>query len=108
MHTSGVIQFTAYSPYIRLFLKVYLSRFVTSHFKLDYVAYEFSTKLALDLLQNNDILRWFYTSKKGQKRGHFCLMFHAARNERHVLNDLSTLSSSNWIEFLCMLLKKRE
>lgn len=60
MHTSGVIQLTAYSlhkTYIRLFLKVYLSRFVTLHFKLDYVAYEFRTKLALDLLQNNEILR---------------------------------------------------
>lgn len=54
MHISGVIQLTAY---IRPFLKVSLSRFVTLHFKLENVAYEFSTKLALDLVQNNDILR---------------------------------------------------
>lgn len=54
LHILGVIQLTAY---IRLFLKVSLSRFVTLHLKIDYVAYEFSTKLALDLLQNNEILR---------------------------------------------------
>ena len=62
MHISGVIQLTAC---IRLLLKVYLSRFVTLHFKLDYVAYEFSTKLALNLLQNNHILYVQERSKKG-------------------------------------------